>query len=77
MRYRATDIARILGLSDERVRQVLRDLQLTHPTLRTIDDLPRDLRERVRIFIDDESERSKPQPLKFPNESQAPQAAPA
>lgn len=45
--YGASDISRAVQRTPERVRQILRDLQLTRPKLRTIDDLPPDLRERI------------------------------
>lgn len=49
-RYSASDIARALERSPERIRQILRDLRLTDPRLRSIDDLPHDLRQRVYSF---------------------------
>lgn len=48
--YCAADIARALNRSHERIRQLMRDLHLAKPRMRTIEDLPHDLRERVKMF---------------------------
>jgi hypothetical protein len=48
--YRAADIARALDRSSERIRQILRDLGVNRPRIRSTDDLPPHLRERVVAF---------------------------
>ena len=53
--YRASDIARALNRSHERIRQLLRDMQMSPPRLQSIDDLPHDLRERVHQFRDSDN----------------------
>lgn len=47
--YRRSDVARILGVSAERVRQIAArtGLVATHPPLTSTDDLPPDLRNAV------------------------------
>lgn len=49
--YRATDIGLALHRSPERIRQILRDIGLSQPRLRSVDDLPQFLRVRVVAFI--------------------------
>ena len=56
MRYRPSDIARVLHKSNERIRQLLRDMELSHPTLDSVDDLPHDMRERVKAFLETETQ---------------------
>ena len=50
--YRATDIGKALNRSPERVRQILRDIGLFQPRVRTVDDLPLFLRVRVLAFLE-------------------------
>lgn len=45
--YGASDIARALHRSPERIRQIIRDLSLSRPRIKTDADIPADLRERV------------------------------
>lgn len=53
--YRATDIALVLDRSPQRIRQILRDIDLFKPRLRSVDDLPQFLRLRVVAFIEQET----------------------
>jgi phenylalanyl-tRNA synthetase beta subunit len=45
--YGASDIARALNRSPERIRQIMRDLQLSRPRINTDADIPADLIDRV------------------------------
>jgi len=54
--YCAADIARALGRSHERIRQLMRDMHLSKPRMRTLEDLPHDLRQRVMMFRELDSE---------------------
>ena len=46
--YSASSIAKVLGICGaRRVQQLLRDMCLTKPPLKSVDDLPIELRERV------------------------------
>ncbi len=45
--YGASDIARALRRSPERIRQIMRDLRITRPRIRTDSDIPADLMDRV------------------------------
>lgn len=56
MHYRPSGIARIVGRTPERIGQIQRDLGLLPPRLRSVDDLPADMRLRVQSFLDSESE---------------------
>lgn len=48
--YGASSIGRALQRSPERIRQIMRDASITKPRIRTVDDLPPDLRQRVLAF---------------------------
>lgn len=48
--YGASSIARALQRSPERIRQIMRDVSITKPRIRTVDDLPDHMRERVLAF---------------------------
>lgn len=43
--YGASDIARAVHRSPERIRQIMRDLRITRPRIRSDDDIPHDLRD--------------------------------
>jgi len=45
--YRQTDIGRAVGLTAERVRQILSIAGLTPPRLHSLDDLPQGFRQRI------------------------------
>lgn len=45
--YGASDIARAVHRSPERIRQIMRDLRITKPKIRTDADIPEDLRDDV------------------------------
>ena len=47
MRYRTSDIARVLKRSRQHINRILRDLDLHQRPLRGVDDLPPDMRTRV------------------------------
>lgn len=47
MRYRTTDIARELCVTRQHVNRVLREFEMNERPLRSINDLPIDLRDRV------------------------------
>lgn len=49
--YPQSDIARLLGVSCERVRQIRGRLGLTPPRARTVTDLPDDLRIEVERYL--------------------------
>lgn len=53
MRYTAAEIAIVLRISERRVGQILQDVKPRPVRLRSIDDLPRHMQERIRIVIDD------------------------
>lgn len=45
--YGASDIARAVHRSPERIRQILRDLHMSRPRIISDADLPADLRDRI------------------------------
>lgn len=45
--YGASDIARAVHRSPERIRQIMRDLRLTRPRINRDADIPADLRDRA------------------------------
>ncbi len=45
--YGASDIARAVHRSPERIRQIMRDLRLSKPHIRSDADIPQDLLDRV------------------------------
>lgn len=45
--YGASDIARAVHRSPERIRQIMRDLRLTRPRINRDADIPADLLDRV------------------------------
>lgn len=45
--YNAADIGRMVGRSAERVRQILVDMGVAPPRLRTLEELPIEIRERI------------------------------
>lgn len=54
MRYRTSDIARELHCTRQHVNRILRELDMNERPLRSVDDLPADLRMRainVRRYV--------------------------
>jgi hypothetical protein len=54
--YAPASIARVTNRTPERICQIRRELGLTPPRLRTVDDLPLDMRTRLVLFLSSESE---------------------
>lgn len=50
MRYRTTDIARILNRTRQHINRILRELNMHELPLTSVDDLPHDMRERVQHY---------------------------
>lgn len=49
--YTAADIARVVCRSERRVGQILQEVKPSPPPLKSIDDLPHDLRQRVLHWL--------------------------
>ena len=54
--YTGADIARVVQRSPQRINAILRDIGLTVPPLRTIEDLPPHMRQRVEQWREFQSE---------------------
>lgn len=52
MGYTDAEIAMVVQRSERRVGQILKDLKPRPQRVRSIDDLPHDMRERVRNWLD-------------------------
>lgn len=63
LRYTAAEIGLVLRISERRVGRILQDVKPRPPRLRTIDDLPQHMRDRVRECV---NERAKVQILNPP-----------
>jgi len=48
--YGASCIARAVNRTPERIRQILRDLKLSRPRIRKLDDVPPDIRARIEAY---------------------------
>ena len=56
LRYRHSDIARVVGRTPQRIGQIAADIGMMVPLLRSRDDLPPDIRGRVEAFLAFDSE---------------------